>query len=436
MTSKFDWSQFAEPAPSENKSFDWSQFTEEDKEPSRPRSLLSAASRGLIKGAQGLADLGDPLTAAIRGGKSTIPEEVIDRVLPVQKGKKPEEYLEIAGELAPSFAIGPGGIASKALQTGAGALGKLFLKESGAPEWLQDVGAGAASLSPQGIKGALSKKLMPSKVQQEAYNLLKTHGLSDKVITPFIQNKTKSRILAKWGQPFLNRESLSKDLSSIADKAYESINVRGKKIPDLTGMKKAAFLHEFQNKLEKIPYFHKDLIEKDIERLVNSPINWKNLRDFELAINNKIKSTEGGKEVLGILKEPINLAEKSISKDLFNEKQILNKIYSSGKSLIKKLPKESEGHIITNADKLGSLGALAYSLFQGNPILLKGMAIKKGSEFAASQLLKNPRFQNMRLKLGKALSENNESVILNLTTKMLESLDKFAEKSQQTDKQT
>jgi hypothetical protein len=171
--------------------------------------------------------------------------------------------------------------------------------------------------------------------------------------------------------------------------------------------------------LDKIPYFHRDLIESDIGRLMDGPISWRKLRDFEIAVNNKIKGTEGGKAVLGRLKEPIYSAQKMLSQKLFQEKELVNGVYSTGKDLLKKI-KPSELQYLKS---LGEVGALGYSLVTGNPLALKGILATKGSQLAAAKYLTSPRFQNMRKKLVDSVKGKNSSAVLNLTTKMLEDLD-------------
>ncbi len=331
----FDWSRFEE-VPSEKSSFDWAKYEEAPKEVSRTRSLLSAFPKGLIRGGKQLSQLQDPISSAISSfaqNKPDLEEELSQRFLPTQKGQFAEEVLETAGELTPSFAMGPGGFGAKAAQVAGGSLSKNVLKQMGAPELVQDIGAGVGSAIPGGIKAILSKKINPSSAQKEVYEMLKGHGISDKDITPFIQSKKKSDILAKWVKPFINKDRLEKQGKPVSETIYDSIKKKGSALPPLSGAKKASFLKTFEDDLKEVPYFFRDSISKDVERLKTSPLTWDNLRDFELAINNKIKGAEGGKAVLGTLKKSIGLGERMISQDLFNEKQLMNKAYSQQKNL-------------------------------------------------------------------------------------------------------
>ena len=393
-------------------------FSDLEKEPSRTRSLLSAFPKGLVKGVQGLNNLRDPIGTMLGGGK--LDTAIAERVLPTQKGKFAEEALETAGELAPSIATGPGRLGAKAVQLGVGALSKSALKEAGAPEILQDVGSAALSSIPQGIRGALSKAISPSKAQKPIYDMLKNSGMTDKQIVPFIQSKKKVNALAKWTKSFINKEKVAAAGKPVSENIYRTIEQKGETLPPLTGPKRIAFNKSFNNQLEDIPYFFRDMIKKDVDRLKSSPLNWKNLREFEMAVSNKVKDAEGGKAVLNSMKDPINLAERMLSPELFKEKQIMNQAYSQHKNLLKKL---TSGDIEKFLNK-GEIWATGLYLLSGN-WLLKGLAIKKGTEFALSKFLTSPRFQGMGRKLLSAMKKNNSGAVVNLTTKMMEDLNKF-----------
>ena len=388
--------------------------------PSRTRSLLSAFPKGAFKGGHSLGKLTDPLAFFTGSDIEPMQAQALEQTLPTQKGRFAEGALETAGEMAPSFALGPESLLVKAGQVGAGAFAKQALKESGASELAQEIGSGVASLSPQAIKGMFGKRIIPSKAQKAAYGLLKEHGFDDKQIAPFLKDKKKSGILAKWGAPFMKGEKLSKDLSSIGESLYGSIQEKGKDLEPLTGLRKTAFRQQFANKMEKIPYFHKELIQNDVARLLEGDVTWGKLRDFEVAVNNKIKATEGGKAVLGTLKEPVNFAERMMSPQLFKEKQIANEIYSSGKKFLKTIKPSNLSSLV----KMGEFGGLVYSLLSGNPLAAKGILAKKASQFAVAKYLTNPRFLGMRKKLLQAVSKDNTSAVLNMTVKILEDLDR------------
>lgn len=430
----FDWSKYQE-APTEKPSFDWSQYEEAPKEVSRTRSLLSAFPKGLLRGGKQLSQLHDPISASISSfakNKPDLEEELSQKILPTQQGKFPEELLETAGELAPSFAMGPGGVGAKAAQVAAGSISKNILKKFGAPEIVQDIGAGIGSIIPQGIKGAVSKKLLPSASQKEMYNLLKSEGMTDKQITPFLQSPKKVKFLAKWGKPFLNRENIRENFKTVKDTVYDSIEERASKLPSLTGFKKTVFLTQFKKKFNDLDYDLQKLISKDVNRISNGDISFSKLSELERVINRKVGKLEGGKAAIGILKEPLQMGEKMISPELFKEKSIMNKGFSNVKNLLSKLPKDMQSKFLDKSGGLGGIGGLAAAIVSGAPIAStvgKTYLATKGSQYLAAKFLTSPRFQGMQRKLLKSVLEGSTGAIINLTEKIQEDLEKIGSKS-------
>lgn len=400
-------------------------FADLPEEPSKMRSILSSFPKGLIKGAASLGQLHDPLGALFSAGISAPEEKALETALPTRKGERLEEFLETAGEFTPSFALGPESIFMKAAQIGAGSLSKSILKEAGAPEIAQDIGSAIFSLSPQAIGGAFSKKLLPTKGQKEVHNLLKNYGFSDKEITPFIQSEKKSKWLAKSARGFLDPDKFAKETKPVGDLVYDSIREKQKSLPPLTKLRKTAFLQQFNQKIDDIPYTYTDLIKKDIQKLKASEMRFKDFRDFEAALNRKIGSEESGKAVLGILKEPINLAERLLSPELYKEKELMNRAYKSRMDIYNRLPEDAKGNLLEKAGKLGPIGALAFAYTFGLPWAIKGYALKKGLDFAAAKSLTSPRFQNMQGKLLQATLSGNKGSIIKLLSEMQDKLDKF-----------
>lgn len=420
MSTSFDWSQFeaAESDSSASKSFDWKQFEEAPQEISKSRSVLSAFPKGLLKGTSALGSLHDPITAFF--SKKNIPHEneVIEKTLPTRKDEPLEQFLETAGELAPTFALGPENWALKGAQIGLGAATKQALKEAGAPDIVQELGSAIGPLAAQGIRGALSKKLSPNMAQKEVYDFLKGYGFSDKQITPFVQSERKSRWLAKTARGFLDPEKFKEETKSIPELVYASIREKQAQLPPLAGARKTAFFQQLDKQMQKIPYTYTDMISKDLKKLRSSELSFKNLRDFEAALNHKIGSSEGGKEVLGILKEPVNFGERLLSQDLYKEKELMNRAYRSRMNIYDKLPEDAKGSVLEKVSSLGPLGAAAAAYAFGVPFAVKGYVLKKGSELAAAKLLTSPRLQNMQQKLTRAILEENKGSIINLLSKI------------------
>ena len=404
-------------------------FSDLEEGPSRKRSLLSAFPKGLLKGAHSLGKLHDPMALLTGSQPSQMESMALEQVLPTQKGQFAEETLETAGELAPSFAIGPEGLFTKAAQIGLGAVSKNILKQAGAPEIAQDIGAAVLSVSPQALKGALSKKLLPKASQKEVYEMLKGHGFSDKDITPFIQSEKKAKWLSKFARSFLEPEKFKKETQPVADAVYGAIREKQKDLLPLKGLRKVAFMQQLDAKLQDIPYTYTDLIKKDLQKLKSSKLSFKDLSDFEAALNRKIGSEQGGKAVLGLLKEPIDFGERLLSPELHKEKSLMNKAYKSRMDIYDRLPESARGSLMEKAGKWGPVGGIALAYAFGLPFALKTYALKKGADFAAMKALTSPRFQNMQDKLLESIKSGNKGSAIQLISKMQDEVNKYFSES-------
>lgn len=408
-------------------------FSDIPEEVSRTRSLLSAFPKGLMKGGKQLAQLRDPISGIISSygkNKPDMEERLVEEFLPTQKGKFAEDVLETAGELTPSFALGPGGLGAKAAQVAAGSLSKSVLKKMGAPELVQDIGAGVGSIVPQGIKGVLSKKLLPSKSQKEVFDLLKGYGFSDKEITPFIQNEKKASRLGGLARAFLDPKKFREETKPLAETVYDAIRDKQELLPPLSGFRKAAFQDQLNKKLEKIHPRYLKLIREDLTRLKNSNFSFKDLREFEDGIKIAVGDAETGKAVLGILKEPIDFGEKLLSKDLFKEKELMHKAYASRAKILDYLPEDKKQSFIEKATGMGPVGSIAATYIMGTPAILKWAAIKKGAELTAAKMLTSPRFQNMQKKLFKSIMDGNKGAVIHILSKMINDTDKLTTQSE------
>lgn len=169
----------------------------QSKQPSRSESLVSAPIKGLIKGAAKFSPLPSSGPVPYKLG-----ERLTEKFFPTHKGKAPEEILEFAGENIPTAFMGEGGLLKKGIQALSGGLAKKGAKELELPEWAQDIVGAAGMVVPGALQAAGTKALRPSAKQQSMVNFLKSEGLSDKDITPMMQDSKKVSWLSKLASKF------------------------------------------------------------------------------------------------------------------------------------------------------------------------------------------------------------------------------------------
>src|SRR5882757_4332971 len=268
--------------PSEQKK-ESSFFSDLESEPSKGRSIASAPLKGLIKGANKFS-----LLPSFGPVSQKLGERMTEEFLPTQEGGL-EDILEFTGENLPLAALGEGGLVKKGLQSISGGLAKSGAKELNLPEWAQDIVGGFGMAAPSTVEKALSKSIAPSNKQKSIVNFLKSKGLSDKEITPIIQDKKKLSILSKAAMKYQEKSPFLKGIQDKLGNIYEDIRAQGQVGKFLQGPELRDFESKFYKTLDKLPKRHSRLIEKEIEELFNNPIEFTNLHDFNVAVNDVIK---------------------------------------------------------------------------------------------------------------------------------------------------
>jgi hypothetical protein len=375
---------------------------------SKGRSLASAFPKGLIKGSRKFSPI--PSVGPI---PNKLAEKLIEQFLPTQEGNA-EDILEFAGEHAPLAAFGEGGLVSKALQTVGGALGKKTAKEMELPEWAQDLAGGIGMSVPAAGKSVFSKSLVPSDKQKSVVDFLKSHGFNEKEITPLIQDKKMLSWLSKGAMKYEEKSPFLKGIQDKLGGIYENVRTQGQQGNYLQGQPLRQFEKSFHDLADKIPKRHRRLIEKEIEELFNNPIDFTSLHDFNVAVNDIIKGTTGGKASIGKLKIATHDAQKKLDPALFNDLRKTDKVYSSLMNFTDKMTKKNWEGIA----KLGDAGKVVIGALIFNPGMIgvgaKGLAAVAASRYALKQLLVNPRLQNLHIKLQNAVSQNKASQALKI----------------------
>lgn len=450
MSSKTDFSQYLRKPSKKN---DFSQYLRKEKEPS---VLKEVAQQVPLAGAKGaLSQYGNILETLRANPKESLtpsqkqrfekealgtPEElafsISDDLAPEYSGRLPttkdvESFYEMLGvpeaetsagrivgkgteALTGAATLGPGGIGL----AGLGGAGGESIREAGGPEWLAqaaDVGINFSNLP----KAALSKKFKPSSKQAEVTEYLRSKGLSDEKIVPIVQDKKKLNVLSKVAAKYEKKDPWLKAIKDDLGSIYTDIRERG------TGaylkdepLKK--FEDSFHDQLAKVPRRQRKLINSEVEDLFNNPIDFKELHDFKKAVNDIVKDTEGGKAVIGILKEPIEKAMASMNPSLYRELKLTDKAYEGMSNFSDKMTKKDWTFLIS----LGEAANAVYGFLTLNPAMMKGAAIGYSTKVTARQALTNPRLQHMNKKLWESFLRNDKKRTLRIASDMEQELSK------------
>lgn len=386
--------EFGEKISSNGKKSEVPEFGEVVKEPSRFRSLISAPIKGAVKAGQELARATSMFSTSPFSPQ--LEERLTEELLPTQE-KLPEELLERGGKLATYLAGGEGSLLSKGLRSGVGALAGQTVKGLGGGEIAQDIAELASMSAPD-----LAKNLVAKKSQSRVVNFLKNKGWTDREITPLIQDPKKIARYAKFSSKGEKVASLNKDIYNKFDSLYSDVRSTGESLPALKGEQVDSFLGDFENIWEKIPRRYRRKIQGEVDDLFNSPMKFSDFVDFNQAVNAEIGAEEGGRAVLGRLKEATQDAQRMISPELSEELALTNELYSRRANFAKHMkPKQ-----IDDLAEAGKIYGLAAGIADGNFGIIKGVIGLTGARKLAREILINPRLQNISDKMLKAFQEN------------------------------
>ena len=410
----------------------------ESKQEKQPwyKSIPLDILKGLMEGVGGVASLVS-LPAQFFGGARMYPPGVseqsltqrLDESLPTDSnmvGKGLRRTLNVAG---PAL-VNPAASARTALMqsTAAGALGQ-GAEELGFGTGVQTAaeiapfffgggtpGGQIQTKSTAGRQAIANSRFVPEKIRKIAEKSARTQnetneliefarrtGMTPEEITPLIQSQTKgdvlSKIAQKRGAPQRKLERTRTAISSIADyfKTGEFANVILK--PESS----TKMISRMQTLLSDMPASVRNVIMEDFTQLASSDMSTKALVKFFRDINHNY-----GRKTrqLGLLKEPIREAMASVSPNLANDFNLTNKLFERYFDISSKL----KPSVVSDILDLGSVPAMLYGAMTGNYGVMTGVVGEVAARKFASEMLLNPRLQDISRKMVSALNKGQFAV--------------------------
>lgn len=361
----------------------------------REHSLAHAPIKGAIKGAMQSTVMSPfhnvgPVPAKLG-------ERLLEKFLPTQESPI-EGALERAGKIGTSMITGgSGGLIRKGITSLFGGIAGEATKQFGGGEIAQDI----AELSGMALPD-LAKNIPAKKAQERIVGFLRNKGFSENEITPLIQSPEKLARFAKFASKGEKTNQLMRDIYQKFDNVYGSIREQGENLPGLAREEIAKFEKNFEEKLAKIPKFYRRQIKEEVEDLMNSQMKFTDFIDFDQAVNARIKGVEGGKAVLGTLKEFTGEAKKAISPQLADDMNLANELYRKRIDVSKHLRTKEIEEIID----LGEAATLFAGIADQNVGLIGKVIGLAGTRKLAREMLINPRLQNISKRMLGALKKN------------------------------
>jgi hypothetical protein len=391
--------------------------TEPEHKQSRIESILSAGGKGLIKGAESLAAMRDPLGGIIENlfGKGPTSaqrtESILNQVLPSQEGFA-ESAAERTGKILPSLALGGGGLARSAGGALLGGLAGQAAEESG----IGPIGQAIAEILGSGAAGLGKKAILPTKSQKPLVDLARKYGLSEEQIAPAIQAEKKvSRLSPIAHKGRSTTERLLKSRESIG-KIYERMAESPQAQVPMSSQDTIGFLGDLHKEVMRLPSQVRQHFMKDFLELAQGGFNGKNLMNFYQDVNHYMG--RGMKELGGLNKVVGSQLEKILGEDF----RLTNQLYKNNIKLgIRIRPDLAE-----QFNNLRSGSELAYGIASGDAGLIKTALGEVLGRRLISGLLTKPRWQNLSKKMVEEIKNGRYAAaqkVLNLLQSELEKVE-------------
>lgn len=303
--------------------------------------------------------------------------------------------------------LGPVG---RSLAGGAGGAGA---EAYGLPEWVQ----GLAEIPGQ-IGPSFSARLQPNNSQAKIVSEARKLGLSDKEITPLVQNATKANVLGLFSEKRLKTPATLKNSYDAVNRTYNSLSSRPEAKSSLNDFQFQRLGNDIQEKLKDMPAGVREIITTDLQDLLNSDKSGNSIINFYRDINHYISNPDLKASQLGLLKGPITTALSQLSPDLARDFNTTNKLYAGYKNIASKLSPTASSDML----QAGKVGLLMHGVATGNFPEIASIIGAQAATMMSSELLLNPRFQNYSQQLINALNKNQVSV----QKKVLESMVQLA----------
>lgn len=369
------------------------------------KSYPAAAIKGLTKGIISLGESFGGLHQP-RGMKEEQEQqraELLEKALPSEEGFV-EGTLQRGGKILPTALAGPGGIINALVRTGVAALSGETAKELGAGETGQAIAELPAFLTP-----SLGKKIIPTKKQEPIVKAARELGLTEEAIAPLIQNEKKQKALSKLAFRGEKTQAKLGNVKEEMSKLYENLEAQPFARNVLSKSDQNNLMYGFKEKFSKLPDELRKKIAPDFKDLISGPIDGEKLINFWKDLNYHIQK---GESRLGILKDPISKSMNKIAPEFGKDFQTINELYSRYAGIRKILKPSTISNFFEKTMKYRIIGGIVTGYY---PILLETLG-EAAARKIATEMLTNPRLQNISKQLVKALNENKLKLAQNLAT--------------------
>ena len=482
MTSTFSWDQFQSlqgPAQMQKEQpkdmtgeFNWDSFEslpqyDAQKENEEPEGMVKSFLRNVLQVPKGLANLttpgvvlnalgalgtGEALAglddefseeniARLRQMYPSAPWENFDKQYPTY-GDFREKYLEgtkAASESFPTVENISRGIENltgiplesktlghEIIQFGTGLGSGLLNKLSTTPSKFSNVvkSVTGRNVSEKSVGPAIQKQLAKKFTQGEIIAEGRRLNFTDAEIAPLLNSERRARFISKFAHKGPRSERILNQTYDKLSNSYEALKgseVAAKPFSKALQTKTTANLKQT---LDELPTIVKEGVSKDVQDFLKSPnMTGKNTIAFRQKVQKVISSDAEKYKSLSPIKKVLDEAIMESSPQLAKEYHGLNRLYEQYAGISKALKPGIVDKFVSKGEAVAGLGAL----LTFNYPFLGAVIGENAARRLATELLVNPRFQQLSTKMVSALNQNKLAAAAKIAESMSKEIRPYSE---------
>jgi hypothetical protein len=477
MSSAFDWNQFqslGKPSAKkeEDASFDWNQYEslpqyDASTANQEQEGMFMAAARNLLQIPKGLANLtpvgvtlnalgalgtGEALSglddefseeniARLRQMFPSAPWENFDKQYGNYEGFR-QKYLEGTQQAAQSFPtvenISRGiesatgipleskNLGHELIQLGTGLGTGLLNKLTTTPSKFSNVanrvkaqGVSERSLGPA-LQQQLGKKFSQGEIIAEGRRI----GMTDAEIAPLLNSERRTRFLSKFSHKGPRPQKVLSQTYDKIGSAYESLKNSELAAKAFSSPLQRETLSSLQQTLKELPDVARQGILKDTELLLKEPsLNARNLINYRQKVQQTINANPDQYKTLSQLKKVVDQAILKSNPQLAKEYHGINRLFEKYADISKALKPSIVDKFVSKGEAVAGLGAV----LTFNYPFLATVVGENAARRLATELLINPRFQQLSTKMVSALNQNKLGVAAKIAESMSKDIRPYSE---------
>ena len=311
-----------------------------------------------------------------------------------------EGAIERGGKILPTALISGGGFLSNVIRTGIAGVSGEAAKEAGFGELGQNITEMGAFVAPNPTRLIQAS----NQNQQRLLEFGRRMGMTEEQLAPTMNSESWiKRQLAQISTRRGRTQAALRDTQEGLNNVYEGMRATPEAQQIFSRQETGNLAANIRNSLHTLDNALDQEVMPDINILFNRPVNGEEVMTLYHKIN-RIASRlpEADARQFGRLQESLRNGITAVSPELGLDFSLANELYTNYARLRTRLQPNLTSDLLSGAKAIGAMA----SIITGNYPHLAGLTSAIAARKVASEMLINPRLQNIQHKMIRALNEN------------------------------